>query len=291
MFSRLPKYFEFRLLAILGSAALALYLFNTLWTVSTLFSYFFLILILSWLLAFIFDPLAEFLIKKGVKRLPAAFIIYIGLTILFVGLIYVVLPTTIAQLSNLTNLLPSLFEKAPGWATRFEGIISSTLANSVTYAQNVASFLIDLLLVAFVSFYFLLGRDQIKNYISQLVPDQYRQDYDFILRILNKTLVSFLRVQLIVGLLTGTITLIILLFFSVEFSLSAAILSGLLAMVPVVGPVVAIFPPVLAAATSSWQKGIISGTTLFLAKYYRINVTALTLGPATSITVNVIGKQ
>ena len=34
-----------------------------------------------------------------------------------------------------------------------------------------------------------------------------------------------------------------------------------------------------------------SGTTLFLANYYRINVTQLTLGPATSITVSVIGKQ
>lgn len=34
-----------------------------------------------------------------------------------------------------------------------------------------------------------------------------------------------------------------------------------------------------------------SGTTLFLAKYYRVNVTALTLGAATGITASVIGKQ
>jgi hypothetical protein len=34
-----------------------------------------------------------------------------------------------------------------------------------------------------------------------------------------------------------------------------------------------------------------SGTTLFLALYYRINVTQLTLGPATSIRVSIIGKQ
>src|SRR3990172_7736814 len=36
---------------------------------------------------------------------------------------------------------------------------------------------------------------------------------------------------------------------------------------------------------------LFSGTTLFLAKYYRINVISLTLGAATSLTVNVIGKQ
>lgn len=36
---------------------------------------------------------------------------------------------------------------------------------------------------------------------------------------------------------------------------------------------------------------LFSGTTLFLAKYYRINTTVLTLGPATSLTVGVLGKQ
>jgi len=39
------------------------------------------------------------------------------------------------------------------------------------------------------------------------------------------------------------------------------------------------------------KQNLFSGTTLFLAKYYRINVLALTLGPASSITVSVIGKQ
>ena len=36
---------------------------------------------------------------------------------------------------------------------------------------------------------------------------------------------------------------------------------------------------------------LFSGTTLFLAKYYRITVAVLTLGPATSITASVIGRQ
>jgi hypothetical protein len=39
------------------------------------------------------------------------------------------------------------------------------------------------------------------------------------------------------------------------------------------------------------KENLFSGTTLFLAKYYRINVLALTLGAATSVSVNVIGKQ
>ena len=34
-----------------------------------------------------------------------------------------------------------------------------------------------------------------------------------------------------------------------------------------------------------------SGTTLFLAKFYRVNVIALTLAPSTGMTVSVIGKQ
>ncbi len=36
---------------------------------------------------------------------------------------------------------------------------------------------------------------------------------------------------------------------------------------------------------------MVSGTTQFLANYFRISVNSLVLGPATSITVSVVGKQ
>lgn len=39
------------------------------------------------------------------------------------------------------------------------------------------------------------------------------------------------------------------------------------------------------------RESIFSGTTLFLASYYRINVIALTLGGATALDVHVVGKQ
>jgi len=38
-------------------------------------------------------------------------------------------------------------------------------------------------------------------------------------------------------------------------------------------------------------ENLYSGTTLFPVNYFRINVTQLTLGPATSITVNILGTQ
>ena len=38
-------------------------------------------------------------------------------------------------------------------------------------------------------------------------------------------------------------------------------------------------------------ESVFSGTTLFLSNYYRVNVVSLTLGPATSIDVHVVGKQ
>ena len=38
-------------------------------------------------------------------------------------------------------------------------------------------------------------------------------------------------------------------------------------------------------------KSVFSGTTLFLSNYYRVRVLLLTLGPATSISVTVVGKQ
>ena len=45
--------------------------------------------------------------------------------------------------------------------------------------------------------------------------------------------------------------------------------------------------------TSATGDGInlFSGTTLFLAKYYRVNVVTLTLGGASNIVASVVGKQ
>ncbi len=261
---KLPKNSEFRLFALLASIVLALYLLSVIWGIISIFSDLILILVLSWLLAFILDPIADRLMKKGLSRIVSALLIYSGLTILFIMLVLVVLPSVANQLTSLSNSLPAVFERAPFWTNRFEGLIAGTLSNSIAFAQTLATFLTGLLLVAIISFYFLLSRDEINRFIYNLVPTDYKPDYEFFQKVLNTTFASFLRVQVVTGIIVGVITTLVLAFLSVEFSLSAGLLAGILAMVPVVGPIISIIPPVLAGLTTSAQKGLLSGTVLFL---------------------------
>lgn len=270
----LPKYLEFRLFAVLGSIALAIYLLQVLSGFLSMFSDIALIFILSWLLAFILNPVVHKLTQKGLSQLSATSLVYFLLAMATMAFSAYVIPTTITQLSNLTGSLPQLFANAPIWAGRVEGIISSALSNSVSYAQALASFLTGLLLVAIVSFYLVLERSPIEKFIKQLIPEKYREDYEFFQTTLNTTFASFLRIQVVIGLIVGVVTIAVLAIFSIEFALSAGLLAGLLAMIPVVGPIISIIPPLLAAATFSMQKGIITTVVLFLIYQLIYNIVA-----------------
>jgi len=270
----LPKYFEFRLFAWLGSLALTIYFFNLFAGALNAFSDLIVTLLLSWLLAFVLDPLVEFLIKKSLSRLQAVITVYLGLTILITAIFSFVIPAIISQLSTLAVVIPGQFGTLPGFSGKFEGIIGGALNNSVTYIQTLASFVFNLLLVVVISFYLLLSRNELEKFMLKIIPDKFEEDYLRLKKILNTTFASFLRAQLLIGLLVGGVTIVVLAIFSIEFALSVGILAGIMAMIPVVGPILSLIPPVLAAATISPQKGLVAGVTLFLIYQLIYNIIA-----------------
>ena len=273
MFRGLPKFLEFRLFAVLGSIALAVYLLNWLSGFISLFSDLIVIMILSWLLAFVLDPIVDRLVGKGVSRFLSVVVVYIFLAVTIVATFSFIIPATVSQLSTLAGYLPQIFNNF-GWAGKFEGVVTSALSNSVYFAQTLASFVLSSLLIVVVSFSLLLSRNELESFALKLIPDKFEHDYQFLQKILNTTFASFLRAQVAIGAIVGVITTIVLMLFSIEFALSAGVLAGLLATIPVVGPIVSLIPPVLAAATISTQKGLISAVVLFLIYQLIYNIVA-----------------
>lgn len=269
---KIPKYIEFRILAILASLALGIYLFQVLAGFIALFSDLILILLLSWILAFVLDPLVDRLEKKIASRMSAALIVYSLLGLAMIALIAFVIPTTANQLRVLLAYLPEIFNQTPVWTGRLETIVTTALSNSIIYAQTLASLLAGSLLVIIISFYLVLSGTRLEVMIANFIPQNLREDYTFLLRTLNATFASFLRVQVVIGLIVGLITIVILALLSVEFALSAGLLAGLFAMIPVVGPIISIVPPLLAAATVSIEKAIIVTIVLFLVYQLVYNI-------------------
>lgn len=264
MFKPLSKFPEWRILGIMAIIALAYYLFTIFSSFVTFFADIFLLIILSWLLAFLIEPLAAYLTKRGLSRTLAAAVIYIAFGTLAIVLIFNGTPIILTQLSQLSTLLPNIIPTNSFLAPRLEGFISTTLANSVSIASSVASALTSIILIVILSFYFLISKDEISKFILQIIPDNYENDYHFLRSTLNTTFASFLRVQVFLGLLTGLITFITLLILRVDFALSTALISAFLAMIPVVGGIIFLIPPLLAALIASPQKFLIVAAVLIL---------------------------
>lgn len=272
--SNLSKLFEFRIFLILAIITLAWHLLSIFASFFAFFADIFLLLVLAWILAFILEPLVAFLTKKGVNRTVSAAGIYFGIAVLAAVLISIVIPAIASQFTQLATIAPAYLPQNPALSPKIENFLASSLANSVQLASQVASGLTGFLLVFILSFYLLVSKKEISQGIKNLIPDDYEEDYNFLENVLNNTFASFLRVQVFLGLTLGLITLLTLRILNINFALSASVASAILAMIPAVGPILFLFPAMLAAITISLGKLVITTIVLFLAAQLVYNVLA-----------------
>lgn len=270
----LSRLFEFRIFLILAIITLAWHLLSIFASFFAFFADIFLLLVLAWVLAFILEPLVALLIKKGANRTVSAVVVYFGIAILAAILISIVIPTIVSQFTQLGMVIPAYLPQNSTLSPHIENFLTSTLTNSVQFVTQIASGITGFLLVFILSFYLLVSKKEISQGIKNLIPDDYEEDYNFLENVLNKTFASFLRVQVFLGLALGAITFLTLRILNIDFALSTSLASAILAMVPVVGPILFLFPAMLAAITISFDKLVIATLVLLLAAQLVYNVLA-----------------
>lgn len=298
MFKFLAKLPEWRILGYLGIIALGWHLLSIFGGVLASFSDLFLIIVLSWILSFLLEPLVNRLSKYGISKVHSSLLVYTLLFLIAVLLVWIVIPTTGKQLGQLAEVLPTLLPTDSPWTPRIEDFLSTTLANSVDIATSIASGLTSMILIFILSFYFLITKEQISELILKVIPDNYEEDYQFLETVVSKTFASFIRVQVFIGLVLGVVTFIVLTLLRVEFALSTAVVAGLLAMIPVVGPIVFIVPAGLSAFTVSVQTALIALAVLLIISQLISNIwaprlvgKALNLHPLLVILAFVVGYK
>ncbi len=266
---------ELRILAILGIITLGWYLLTIFGSFLGMFADLFILILLSWVLAFILEPLVTKLSRLGILRVWSAILVYLLLAIAAVLLIWVVLPTTVTQISQFASLVPIYLPDNSFLAPKVAAFLNTTANNSISLASSLASTATGILLVFILSFYFLISRAEISKFVLDIIPDQYAEDYLFLEKTLSETFASFLRIQVVMGLILGLITLVTLIILGINFPLSTSLLASILAMIPVVGAILFLIPVILAGLTVSIQKTLIAVAVIALASQLVFNV----LGP------------
>ena len=230
------------------------------WVVLQVTSILFLFII-SFILAYLFNPVTDWLEKLKIPRIAGTLI----LLILTFGIIILIgiflLPGLINELhilikkipevggnlqnffkDNLPKFLNSLNiesgELEKNLTEKIPESIEKILLSILTGLTNVGSFLgkiFYIILIPILTFYFLKDFEKIKYWIVKFIPDQYKKYIYFYGWRFNRILGGYLRGQLIVCVIVGTLTGIGFAVFNLPFALLIGGLTGLLNIIPYIG--------------------------------------------------------
>ncbi len=228
------------------------------------------LLLLAMAVAFLVTPLVN-MFNRYMPRLFASLIVYVLVVSGIIALCYALVFSLIQQVNYFSAHLPQYVQNLPAtytdtlnWLVK-QGIpISSinkaistiedqanalalTLAtNLVSIVQIVADVVINILLVAVMSFYLTLDGKRIRNTIVKIVPKDSTPHVLLFEDALNRVVGNYIRGQLTLAAIIGVLAGVGCYFLGLNnFALIIGVLAFLFETIPMVGPALASIPAIL----------------------------------------------
>ena len=275
----------------------SIWLMGWLWQIVSGVSDILLLFFLAWLLAFVLDPIARRLQQLGLQRALAAGTVYLGLLVLVAILAVSVVPTAATQLIQLGNTLPALVTELQGRAdelqrflqgrgisetqlsdfqrdlfTRAQTLGTVLAANALSVATAILGTVLNFTIVLILSFYILMDGQRIARLFVGVLPPRYREDTFAAMEQIDRTFGGFVRGQLIQTAIYGLGTAAVMVAAGLPYYVVIGIVAGIAMIIPVIGPYLAMAPPLILAVifnpSSVWWVFVL----LFVLQFVVINV-------------------
>lgn len=224
-------------------------------------------LIISISLAYIINPLVNFLEKKKVKRVFGILLIYIGI----LGIIYLIsvliIPAIFKEVKDLVELLPKYTDEISNFGNDFYnnyyknldnlpfGLnqIKDTIENNISNVQeilldaasgtmnfimNFFSKALNVVLIPIIVFYLVKDKDYFKKNVILTIPNKHRTSLISLSREIDYSLGNFIRGQLTIAAFVGTLTAIGLLILDVNYAFTIGLIAGVTNVIPYFGAVI-----------------------------------------------------
>jgi predicted PurR-regulated permease PerM len=235
------------------------------------------ILVISILLAFIFDPLVTMLEQEGFNRSASTLFIFLGFGLfVYLGLSFIIPKFTVQmnqlmgtlrnidlheQLTILEKEIQSLipFFTIGELSNRVEELIENLIVNSFdsisVLLSSIVSIVAILVIVPFISFFLLKDSRNILQGILHLMPNNYFEMSYYILKKVSIQIGRFVRAWIFDATFVGTLCGLGFYIIGIENALPLGVIAGLGHLVPYLGPVIGGIP---AAIISIIQFGDLS---------------------------------
>jgi predicted PurR-regulated permease PerM len=212
-------------------------------------------------------PIANWL-DRWLPRALAVVLVYLAVLLALAGVGYILIPTLIDQVQQATTRIPDLFKIVQQWLAnrniQVGGNLVSTLTSQlgnlssalVSLPIAIFSSLFDIVVMFFISVYWLIEAPAIHRFLLSLFPEGRRERADYVVRRMGREMGGFIRGAVLDGLIIGASTYIGLLLLGVNYPLVLGMIAGLLEFVPWIGPIIAAVPLVGSALLQSPTKAL-----------------------------------
>jgi predicted PurR-regulated permease PerM len=111
---------------------------------------------------------------------------------------------------------------------------------------GIFTFFLILMIAAFM----LIDVEKVHAFLRSLFPRDFRDDYDIIIRGIDRGLSGVIRGQLLICLINGVLTFVGITIFSVKYGLILAVVAAVMSLIPIFGSILSSIPIVFSALVS-----------------------------------------
>jgi predicted PurR-regulated permease PerM len=260
--------------------------------------------VLGMAIAYVLDPLANQLSKRGVSRLLAAVLILGGFVVALAILLLLIAPVLAQQVSAFIDNAPAYavrleaFVNDPGhpWIKRIigdnltgadksvgdlvnqaVGYLTALLGSLWVKGQALISIFSLLVITPVVAFYLICDWDRMVVAIDRLVPLPQRETVRRLGREIDATIAAYVRRQTGVCLILGSYYATGLTFAGLSFGVLIGVISGLISFIPYVGSLTALILSLgvaLAQFAPDWTRIVIVAGVVLFGQFLEGNVLA-----------------
>ena len=209
-------------------------------------------------IAFLFEPLLEWLEKKKIKRKISIYLIIIFFSLLIYLIIKYAIPSFFYQINKLIDMIPSYlgnleniiakfskkFERTPiNFQIDYDKIgvfitnkLEEILAKSGTILQRSFSSLLDILITPIIAIYFMLDYDKIEKLIKDYLTNHNKKDLYIALIDIKRIVRQYFKGVVIVMGILSIVSSICFMIIGIEYSIIFGLIIGITDIIPYIGP-------------------------------------------------------
>lgn len=280
-----------------------LYLFFSLLNRYTVLSDTFFTIIFSAILAYLFNPIINYLQEKNINRMIGVLLLYLGIVCFLLIFALLVIPRSSTEIKGLINNMPGYIERISKITDEiynkyystigelppiFQGVQQVVMENIVglehMIMDGLKSFIggilktfskfVSLVLTPILTFYFLVDKDYFKEKIMGFIPRKNKEEYMKLFLEIDRSMSLFVRGRIIMAAYVGVATAIILLILRIDFALLIGFITGIADIIPYIGPFLGFLPAVFFAYLESPIKAIWVSILFILIQWVENNILA-----------------